>query len=168
MARAGRRVCGVCVSFCHELVAWLWIKLVTSWKFNYLINEMQRAFSYSCILETFEWNCCANRKYKIIIIWTKPQWLFIDYLLIIFNNMTAEFVDIQNKCLFSCKRLNGVQYWRSAEHIFTEEKFKEHLFCFICEKRETKTQTEQCIACYSLFLFFKHLLSWRTKPIQQN
>lgn len=40
-------------------------------------------------------DCCVNRKCKSITIRTKPQCLFIDYLLFVFNNIAAEFMDIK-------------------------------------------------------------------------
>lgn len=81
-------------------------------------------------LKSLNGDCCVNRKYKIIIIRTKPQCLSIDYLLFVFNNITAEFMDI---IFFSPVKDEFPMGYNIKEeewegHIFRKENFKEPLF----------------------------------------
>lgn len=54
--------------------------------------------------------------------------------------------------------------------LFRKENFKESLFHVLYVKgREQKADTEIYSLSYSRFLvFFNHLLSWRSKLVQQN
>lgn len=54
---------------------------------------MERAFSYSCIFETFEWRLLHKQKIQNYCGWDKAI-TFIYYLLITFNIMRSEFTDM--------------------------------------------------------------------------